>query len=284
MLPNPKPGRYIARWFYLNPYLYHYPIIMKYLLKPLQWIYCLYALLLFVVIMLIALPFVVAASFFGKVKGGNFIYKVCRVWALTWSYAVGIYYKEIYEQPHDKAKHYIFVGNHISYMDIPAIVVAITQPVRVLGKYEMVNYPIFGYIYKCAVILVDRRDAERRALSVRQLKAALNRNISIFIYPEGTFNITGKPLKEFYDGAFRIAIETQTPIKPILFLDTLKRLHYRSIFNLTPGICRSVFLDEVPVEGLQLTDLPSLKNKVYAIMEEGIQRYEAPTDTTDFLR
>jgi 1-acyl-sn-glycerol-3-phosphate acyltransferase len=41
--------------------------------------------------------------------------------------------------------------------------------------------------------------------------------------------MTGKPLKEFYDGAFRIAIETGTPIKPVLLLNTYERMHYSSI-------------------------------------------------------
>jgi 1-acyl-sn-glycerol-3-phosphate acyltransferase len=158
-------------------------------------------------------------------------------------------------------------------MDIPPIVVSLNQPVRILGKYEMVNYPVFGYIYKCAVILVDRRDAERRAQSVREMKAALQKHISIFIFPEGTFNETGALLKEFYEGAFRIAIETQTPIKPMLFLDTLDRLHYRSIFTLSPGPCRVVFMEEVSVDDLQMDDVGMLKERVHKIMEEGLLRY-----------
>jgi 1-acyl-sn-glycerol-3-phosphate acyltransferase len=39
------------------------------------------------------------------------------------------------------------------------------------------------------------------------------------MFPEGTFNETNAPLKDFYDGAFRIAIETKTAVKPVLFLD-----------------------------------------------------------------
>jgi 1-acyl-sn-glycerol-3-phosphate acyltransferase len=223
--------------------------------------------------MLIALPFVVVASFFGKVEGGNFIYKVCKAWGLTWYALIGIRHENIYEVPHDRSRQYIFVANHSSFMDIPPIVICMNQPVRVLGKYQMVHYPVFGYIYRCAVILVDRRDAEHRAQSVREMKAAIQRHISIFIFPEGTFNETGAPLKDFYDGAFRIAIETQTPIKPVLFPDTVQRLHFRSIFTLTPGPCRVIFMDEIPVHGLQIKDVPMLKEKVYKIMEEGLLRH-----------
>jgi 1-acyl-sn-glycerol-3-phosphate acyltransferase len=246
---------------------------MKVILRIIQYIYCIYALLIFIAIMFIAFPFIMIAVPFG-VNGGNFIYKVCKIWAGTWYILVGIIHKELYEAPHDTSKQYIFVANHISYLDIPPIVVTAKQPIRVLGKYEMVKIPVFGWIYRAAVILVDRRDAERRAKSVRALKAAVKQGISIFIFPEGTFNETEKLLKEFYDGAFRIAIETQTSIKPLLFIDTLHRLHYKGLFELTPGPNRVVYLAEVCVKGLTMKDLPLLKQEVYNIMEAGLLRYK----------
>ena len=245
---------------------------MKILLKPIQYLYCIYALLVFIALMFIALPFVFVASAFG-IKGGNFIYKVCTAWAKSWYLLIGIQHKEIYEAAHDKTKQYIFVANHISYMDIPPILTSLNQPIRVLGKYEMIKVPVFGWIYKAAVILVDRRDADRRSKSVRALKAAITHGISIFIFPEGTFNETGNPLKDFFDGAFRIAIETQTPIKPLLFIDTLERLHYKSVFELTPGKCRVVFLEEVPVDKYTMKDIQELKQHVYDLMEAGLKRY-----------
>jgi len=245
---------------------------MKWVINFFQFIYCIYALIMFIIIMLIAFPFILIASAFG-IKGGNFIYEICNIWARTWYFFVGIFHSIIYEEKHDRQQQYIFVGNHISYMDIPPIVASIKQPFRALGKYEMVKVPIFGQIYRSCVILVDRRNAERRAKSVRALKAAISKGISVFIFPEGTFNETGNPLKSFYDGAFKIAIETQTPIKPLLFIDTLQRLHYKSIFSLTPGKNRVVYLKEVDVKGLTMQDLPMLKQQVYELMEEGLKKY-----------
>ncbi len=105
------------------------------------------------------------------------------------------------------------------------------------------------------------------------MKSFLEKHVSIFIFPEGTFNETPAPLKDFFDGAFRIAIETQTSIKPVLFVDTVDRLHYRGVFTLTPGDCRVVFMEEVQVEGLTLKDLPELKKKVHALMDAGLRRY-----------
>lgn len=247
---------------------------MKKLLRFIQLIYCVYALFWFIALMFIVLVFALLFALFGKVKGGNLVYTACNWWARAWYFLAGIRHREIYEVPHNRKHQYIFVANHISYMDIPCIVRCIHQPVRILGKYEMVKYPVFGIIYRMVVVLVDRSSPEKRAKSVRGLKAALHRGISIFIFPEGTFNETGKPLKEFYDGAFRIAIETQTPIKPILFIDTVKRLHYRHLLQLTPGICRTVYLDEVPVEDYTLKDLPLLKQQVYKIMERGLMEWK----------
>lgn len=246
---------------------------MKYLKKFLQYIYCVYALICFVLIMLIAVPFVVIFSMFG-IKGGNLVYRVCNIWARVWYFTICIRHKTIFEAPHNKNGHYIFVANHCSYMDIPAVVRTIDQPVRVLGKYEMVKYPIFGIIYKAAVIVVDRSSIEKRAKSVRALKAALSKEISIFIFPEGTFNETKQPLKDFYDGAFRVAIETQTPIKPLIFVDTLERMHWRSIFELTPGTSTVVFMEEIPVEQYTMKDVQRLKKLVYEKMEQTLTKYK----------
>lgn len=248
---------------------------MKFLLAPLRIIYCLYAIILFIILMLCVIPFVVAGSFFGKIKGGNFIYKVCGLWADAWYFFIGIHHRNIYKAPHSKPRQYIFVANHISYLDAPVIVKSIRQPVRVLGKVEFSNVPVFGYIYRKAIVTVDRSSPANRANSVRILKSVLRRNISIFIFPEGTFNETHKPLKEFFDGAFRIAIETQTPIKPLLFLDAYDRMHYRSMLSLTPGKSTTIFLDEIPVNGYTLKDVAALKQKVYDIMEAKLIEYKA---------
>jgi 1-acyl-sn-glycerol-3-phosphate acyltransferase len=173
----------------------------------------------------------------------------------------------------DPAKRYVFVANHISYLDIPLILRVIRrQPFRILGKAEMKNVPIFGYIYSRAVVMVDRSSPDQRSKSARELIGVLRQGISVFIFPEGTFNETDAPLKSFYDGAFRIAIETQTPIKPILFLDTYDRMHYSTVFNLNPGKLRTAFLSEVSVEGLTIEDLPELKAQVFRMMEEALKQ------------
>jgi len=246
---------------------------MQWLMKPLQWIYSIYALVVFVAIMLLIFPFVIIASFFGRIKGGNMILRLCMLWADLWFFLIFIYVRRIYQAPHEKGKPYIFVANHISYLDAPIIVKAWRQPVRPLGKVEMGRIPFFGFIYRKAIVTVDRSSPENRHESISILKRIIKRGISVVVFPEGTFNTTDKPLKDFYDGAFRVAVETQTPVKPVIFLDAFDRMHYRSIFSLTPGRCRIVYLEEIPVEGLEVQEL---KERVYAAMEKTLLAYKAP--------
>lgn len=237
--------------------------------------YNVYAMLAFIATMLLIIPFVLIGSFFGKISGGNFIFRVCSFWGDLWFLLIGIRHRNIYAFPHDKHQQYIFVANHISYIDAPVIVKSIRQPVRVLGKSETGKIPLFGFIYRNAIVTVDRSSAEKRARSVRILKSVIHKGISIFIFPEGTFNETGKPLKSFYDGAFKLAIETQTPLKPVLFLDSYDRMSYRYFPSITPGRSRAVFLEPISVEGLTLKDIQQLKQQVYGVMEEALIRYKA---------
>jgi 1-acyl-sn-glycerol-3-phosphate acyltransferase len=74
---------------------------------------------------------------------------------------------------------------------------------------ETGKLPLFGFIYRNAIVAVDRTNAVSRAQSIRVLKSILRKGISVLFFPEGTYNETDQPLKEFYNGAFRVAIETQ---------------------------------------------------------------------------
>lgn len=238
--------------------------------------YSIYAFLWFLVIMVLVIPIVIVASFFGKVNGGNIIYDACHLWADLWMLIIGVHHKNIYEQPHNRSRPYIFVSNHISYMDVPVMMKTIRkQHFRVLGKAELGDLPLFGFIFRKAAVSVDRQNAENRAKSMLTLQSIIKRKISVFIFPEGTFNETGNPLKSFYDGAFKIAIETQTPIKPILLLDTYDRLNYKSIISLNPGRTRAVYLEETDTAGLSKNDVPYLKEKIFRQMAEGLVRYNA---------
>ena len=249
---------------------------MQFLKKCFKFIFSIYGFTVFLVVMLLLFPFFLIAFLGGDVKGGNMVYKLARLWADIFFFLTGIRYQKIDGTNHDSRREYIFVSNHISYMDIPMMMkVFRQQDFRILGKASMNKIPIFGSIYKYGTVSVNRESPQARIRSVQTLINFINKKISVFICPEGTFNMTHEPLKDFYNGAFRIAIETQKPIKPVLFLDTYDRLNYKSIFSLTPGKCRAVYLPETKTEGLAIDDLEKLKFSIYKQMEEGLLNYHA---------
>ena len=245
---------------------------MRYLLWPFRILYVLYAMALFVALMIPVFLFGLAVLPLGRIRGGNLIFRGCSIWADIWFFLIFVRHRNIYHQKPAKGRAFIFVANHISYFDSAVIPKTFRQPIRPLGKVEMVKIPVFGFIYKNTIVTVDRSSAANRSRSVQTLRSILRKGISVLVFPEGTFNMSHQPLKHFYDGAFRLAIETGTPIMPVLLMDTYDRMHYRSIFSLNPGRSRSVFLPEVSVEGLAHHDLTHLKARVHAMMEEELRK------------
>lgn len=252
----------------------HHFTIMKIVIKSLRFIYVWYAVLLFVALMLVIMPVAVVAFFMGRIRGGNLIYWLCSLWADVWFLLIGIRHTNLYIGTKYSDHASIYVANHTSYMDIPVLVKAIRRPMRILAKVELSKIPVFGFLYRQATVMVDRSSLENRSKSVIILKGLLKKGVSVFIFPEGTFNTTGQPLKDFYNGAFRIAIETQTPVKPVVFLDSVDRLHHESLFLMSPGISRAVFLEEVPVTGLSAGDINRLKDRVHALMEAELRKWK----------
>lgn len=247
--------------------------------KIFRFVYLVWSICWFILVMILIFPLVIIGSFFGPIKGGNFIYRLLHLWGDIWFFLAGIRTHITSASPQtklpDRQQQYVFVANHVSNLDAAFLVKVIRQHFRPLGKIELVKVPVFGYIYKVAVVTVDRGDASHRSKSIRNLKSIIRKGISILIFPEGTFNETGLPMKEMYDGAFRLAIETQTPIKPVIFPDTYARMQGDKVFTLNPGVCRAIWLDEVPVEGYTLADLPRLKQQVQTMMSTALMEANA---------
>ncbi len=248
----------------------------KLLLRPLQIIYNIYAVLLFVALMLLLFPFIIGASFLGAIRGGNGIYRICCFWGDVWFPLIGIRHRNIFQAPLSSSVAQIFVTNHTSYLDAALLVKTFRLPIRALGKAEIGKVPLFGFIYRKVIVTVDRSSAANRSRSVQALKAVLRKGISVLVFPEGTFNESGKPLKHFYDGAFRIAVETGTPITPVLLLDSWSRMPTGRWLALNPGKSRAIFMEAIPVDGLKKEDVPMLKEKVHRLMWEQMERYNSP--------
>ncbi|POY35603.1 1-acyl-sn-glycerol-3-phosphate acyltransferase [Solitalea longa] len=226
-------------------------------------------LLAFIAAMLIVLPFIVIAFlvFPGK-TGSDISFFFLRFWAASASFFTLIFYKTYNKAKAPTGKAYVYVVNHGSYLDSLAVVLGISQSFKPLGKIEMTKIPVFGVIYKRLVVLIDRSSKESRQKCVDELKKELAKGMSVLIFPEGTMNKTDKPLTDFYDGAFRIAIETQTPIAPIVLVNSKELLPRTNPLAIKPGLIKVVYADVIETTGLTLDDLPLLKDRAFLEMEQ----------------
>ncbi|RZL47749.1 MAG: 1-acyl-sn-glycerol-3-phosphate acyltransferase [Pedobacter sp.] len=242
--------------------------------KVLAVLYLLYAASIFICLMFMVLPLVLLASALFKVQTSKkLILFFLRCWAWAFSLLSIFWVKTINKELIDKKLPHIYVGNHGSYLDAIAVCISLPQYFSPLGKVEMTKIPVFGLIYQRIVVLIDRSSKESREQSVNALKADLAKGESILIFPEGTMNKTEKPLSEFYDGAFRIAIETQTTLMPFVMINNRELLPRVHPLKAHPGIIKTVFITPVDVKGLTLEDLPMLKQKVFDLMEEAILKH-----------
>lgn len=237
-------------------------------------LYLIYTGIIFITLMFIALPFVLFASaLFKPMVAKRCILFFLRCWAWGFSILSLFWVKTNHQNLINKNIPHIYVGNHGSYLDAIAVCISIPQYFSPLGKIEMTKIPIFGSIYKRIVVLIDRSSKESREKSVNALKKDIANGQSILIFPEGTMNKTDKPLSEFYDGAFRIAIETQTPLMPFVMLKNRELLPRINPLKAKPGIITTIFITPIAVNGLTIEDLPALKQKIFNLMEEAILKH-----------
>lgn len=207
----------------------------------------------------IILPFLVGERY------GTISYQFLKLWSWTFSKLNFIRYVITGTENIKKNRSYIYVSNHTSYLDIPGMCLTVPTQIRPLAKKELKKVPVFGWIVSRAAIIVDRSSNESRRKSMDHLKEVLKQGISILIFPEGTQNRSHELLAPFYDGAFRIAVETQQPIMPMV-IHNAGKLMPPTEFVIRPGTIHIEVLPEIPTTGLTTQDVPALKEKVVALM------------------
>ncbi len=184
----------------------------------------------------------------------------------------GIRLKVIGKEKIKKEKTYVFVSNHLSWIDTISNASATPQPAKFLAKSELKKFPVFGFMVNMLGIMVDRKDKESRDRSFQILVNELRIGNSIFIYPEGTRNRTPELLKEFKDGAFRAAIAAQVPVSWQVLIGT-KELNKNDVPFLLPGTVTVVFGDPIETTGMTENDIPTLHQRVKNEMLEELRKY-----------
>jgi 1-acyl-sn-glycerol-3-phosphate acyltransferase len=116
----------------------------------------------------------------------------------------------------DPSRGWLFMSNHRSYWDIPAIGSALEPiPLRMVAKRELFRVPLWGAaMLKAEILPLDRSD---RQAAIRDLDVAADKlkgGLSVWIAPEGTRSRDGS-LGRFKKGGFMLALKTGCPIVPV---------------------------------------------------------------------
>ena len=174
----------------------------------------------------------------------------------------------------DPNQTYVFVANHLSFVDIPCYALSCRNTFRFLSKAELARIPVLGYIIRNLYITVNRSDKNDRSLSLKKMRQSLEENISVFLCPEGTRNQSNEPLLPFKDGAFRLAIESGKPMAVLTLYNSNKLLNPARWFELAPGIVYGIWSEPIPTHDLREEDLEMLKSKVRNIMLKALEDFK----------
>ena len=189
--------------------------------------------------------------------------QVSKLWMGLYLFLSGCRFKVTGKEVFDTTTNAVIVCNHNSLIDIPVSFPFLSRANKTIAKKSFSKIPIFGLIYTFGTVLVDRRDERSRKQSVDDMKKVLDTGLDMLIYPEGTRNRTNEPLKSFHNGAFKLAIDTNKPIIPVVLLNTKKILPAKPAMYFTPGKIQMDILPAIYPEG---HSIDSLKNKVFEIM------------------
>jgi 1-acyl-sn-glycerol-3-phosphate acyltransferase len=237
-------------------------------MRILRILYTGYALVWFTLLFLVLFPPLLIPVLFPRQH--QLVGILNRWWARFLFAGMGIPWSVTYVAMLDPGRQYIFCPNHFSYADIPAMGLNHCNTVFV-GKNDMENIPLFGFMYRKLHITVDRAKLKSRFNTYLRSCKAIEEGKSLVIFPEGGIVTTKDPVMgKFKDGAFRTAIEKQIPVVPVT-------LPYNWII-LPPDefLARwhrvKVIVHE-PIETQDLTpsDVNMLKAKVHAIIEQELK-------------
>ena len=228
-------------------------------------IWALWGLISFVLTFLIIfIPSMLAYLITDPVKGQYYFIKVSKLWMDIWLPLVGCPVKVTGKENFIGNESYVIVFNHNALLDVPLSAPYVPGANKTIAKASFAKVPLFGLFYKRGSVLVDRKSEKSRIQSYEAMKAVLANGIHMCIYPEGTRNRTGEPLKQFYDGAFKLAVDTKKNIMPCVITGTKKAMPVNKFFYLLPTSLKMHFLPAVSAENITAKEL---KEKVFEAMK-----------------
>jgi 1-acyl-sn-glycerol-3-phosphate acyltransferase len=171
----------------------------------------------------------------------------------------------------------VFVANHTSNLDPPAVGVVIPRRIAVLAKGELFRIPIVGTALRLAdIVPVDRSNRDAAIASVEEAVRRLRSGISFLVFPEGTRSRDGR-LRPFKKGTFVMAIEAGVPIVPISIAGSNERLG-KGMWRIRPGEIRVRIGEAVDAREYAVDERSALLERVQNMVADGLAANQRPQD------
>jgi 1-acyl-sn-glycerol-3-phosphate acyltransferase len=204
-----------------------------------------------------------------------FCRRMCRV--------LGVQVQVHGEMPRE---HALWVSNHVSWIDIP-VIGSVTR-VFFLSKAEVAQWPLMGRLARAGGTLFIKRGSGDSDAVRGQIASFLQQKMPVLFFPEAT-TTDGKQVRRIHGRLLAAALETQTPIQPVVlcyaspagildqivpfigdvsFADHLQQV----LSHHQPVIAHVMALEPIETVG---HDIHSLTNRVQAQMREGLQQLQA---------
>jgi 1-acyl-sn-glycerol-3-phosphate acyltransferase len=236
-------------------------------------IYCLKLFLLASITLPLSLLVVLFAPFDRK---GKFAYGVGRLWTWTILKLGGVRLKVRGLERLDPDRAYVFIANHQSNVDIPALMQGLPNfQLRWIAKKQLAYVPFFGWaLWAAKHILVDRADRAAAMASLTQAKEKIAAGISVVIFPEGTRGAGGN-LLPFKRGGFLLALKTEAPIVPVAIKGSWKILP-RQAWRIKPGEIELVIDAPISLADIGAKGIHALVERVRNAIESNCRSGPAP--------
>ncbi|HTX18822.1 MAG TPA: lysophospholipid acyltransferase family protein [Bacteroidota bacterium] len=175
---------------------------------------------------------------------------------------------------------YIFVTNHASMFDIPAIMSTLPR-VRIMFKKELSYVPVWGWALRWGHhIMVDRGKGTEAIKSLERAAESIKSGGSVILFAEGTRTRDGK-LLPFKRGAFALAAKSGVPIVPISINGSFKILP-KSSLDIRPSPIELVMEAPIETKGISSREAEiEMMNKVRGIIERNYREDLDPVATQE---
>jgi 1-acyl-sn-glycerol-3-phosphate acyltransferase len=141
---------------------------------------------------------------------------------------------------------FIFVSNHLSFLDIPVLFKVIPVNLHFVAKSEIKRMPFVGwYMWATGMIFIDRQNRERAIQSLKKAGRLIKKGKNVIMFPEGTRSRDGS-VQEFKKGPFVLAAEAELRIIPVA-ISGPEKIVPPGTLKLKPGIVH-VHLGEARVK------------------------------------